>query len=69
MYARLRNGIVEEFCGDTLRYTRVENGIMYYIQIINPTESDFNEAGFYQVRDDENGGFETEVYSEKRNFQ
>lgn len=55
MYARVVNGIEEEFYGDTLQYTRTENGTMYYIQIINPTERDFNEAGFYRVYSDSVG--------------
>ena len=49
MFARVVNGVEEEFFGDTLQYTRTENGTMYYIQIINPTERDLNEAGFYRV--------------------
>ena len=39
----------QEFYGDILQYTRDEDGTMYYIQIINPTERDFNDAGFYRV--------------------
>lgn len=49
MYARVVNGVEQEFYGDILQYTRDEDGTMYYIQIINPTERDFNDAGFYRV--------------------
>jgi len=49
MYAKLSNGYLEEFNGTCLRYTKTENGTMYYVQIINPTETDFNDAGYYRV--------------------
>ncbi len=58
MYARTRNGFTEEFVGSVLRYTKVEGNTMYYIQIINPTEKDFNDAGYYRQPYFEEGCFD-----------
>lgn len=49
MYAKLTEGNLEVFSGGVLRYTTWEDGIMYYVQVINPGETDFNEAGYYKV--------------------
>lgn len=51
MYARLKSGVLEEFVGESLSYTKTENGTMYYIRIINPTEKEFGEAGYFKVSD------------------
>ncbi len=42
MYAKL----IEDFPAESLCYTKAEDGIMYYIQIINPTDKEFSDAGY-----------------------
>ena len=52
MYARLKEGILEEFVGESLNYTKTENGTMYYISIINPTEKEFGDAGYFNASEE-----------------
>ena len=40
MYAKS----IEEFPAESLRYTKTEEGSMYYVQIINPTDKEFEDA-------------------------
>ena len=58
IYGTIKNGFVEEFVGNVLRYTKAEGNTMYYIQIINPTEKDFNDAGYYRLSCFEEGCFD-----------
>ena len=40
MYAKL----IEEFIGESIRYTETEGDSMYYVQIINPTDKEICDA-------------------------
>lgn len=39
MYAKS----IEEFPAESLRYTKTEEGSMYYVQIINPTDKELED--------------------------
>ena len=40
MYAKL----IEDFLGESIRYTESEGGSMYYVQIINPTDKEISDV-------------------------
>lgn len=61
MYVRLKSGILEEFEGTSLNYTKTENGVMYYIRIINPTAKEFGEAGYFETSEDYDVGLCTKA--------
>ena len=49
MYAKFKDGNLEVFKDKILRYTTHVDGILYYVQVINPGEPDFNDAGYHKV--------------------
>ena len=59
MYAKITDRGIEEYDGSMLQYTKIENGMMYYVQIINPDENDLNEAGYYRILPEKSNSTET----------
>lgn len=53
MYAKLKDGKLIKFEGKKLSYTITKDEEVYYVTVINPSEEEFAEAGYYEVVADE----------------
>ncbi len=49
MYAKIADEKLEVFDEKILKYTKEVDGELYYIQVINPGEAEFNDALYYKV--------------------
>ena len=66
MYAKLEEGKLIPFEGNWLQYNVVEDDVLYYVQVFNPTEQEFNEAGYYKVINPESGS--AAYYKQEGNY-
>jgi len=68
MYAKLVDGKPEILKSNFLTYTVEENGILYYVNAVNPCETELNKAGYYKlIAEDEDIKGEDTLYELKDN--